>query len=52
MEKRRLAEKDQTYLVFVAKVTAGKGFIDSTVGHMIFLRFDDIFDMLNLNPLH
>ncbi|XP_044973318.1 uncharacterized protein LOC123440835, partial [Hordeum vulgare subsp. vulgare] len=52
MEKRRLSENDATYPVFVAKVPEGKGFIDSTIGRMIVLRFDDIFAMLNLYPLH
>ena len=30
----------------------GKGFVDSTIGRMIVLRFDDIFSMFNLHPLH
>ena len=52
MEKRRLSENDVAYPVFVAKVPEGKGFVDSTIGHMIVLRFDDIFAMFNLHPLH
>ena len=40
------------YPVFVAKVPEGKGFVDSTIGGMIVLRFDDIFAMFNLHPLH
>ena len=41
-----------TYLVFVAKVPEGKGFVDSAIGGTIVLRFDDIFAMFNLHPLH
>src|SRR3954468_526243 len=52
MEKRRLSEKDDSYPVFVAKVPEGKGFVDGTIGSMIVLRFDDIFAMFNLHPLH
>jgi hypothetical protein len=52
MEKRRLSEKDVAYPVFVAKVPEGRGFVDSTIGRMIILRFDDIFAMFNLYPLH
>ena len=52
LEKRRLRENDVAYPVFVAKVPEGKGFVDSAVGGTIVLRFDDIFAMLNLHPLH
>ena len=40
------------YPVFVAKVPEGKGFVDSAIRGMIVLRFDDIFTMFNLHPLH
>ena len=52
MEKRRLSENDVAYPVFVAKVPEGKGFVDSAIGGMIVLRFDDIFAMFNLHLLH
>ena len=52
LEKRRLRENDVAYPVFVAKVPEGKGFVGSTIGRMIVLRFDDIFAMFNLHPLH
>ncbi|XBI02221.1 hypothetical protein VPH35_130817 [Triticum aestivum] len=52
LEKRRLSENDVAYPVFVAKVPEDKGFVDSTMGGMIVLRFDDIFAMFNLHPLH
>ena len=40
------------YPVFVAKVPEGKGFVDGAIGGTIVLRFDDIFAMFNLHPLH
>ena len=52
LEKRRLSENDVAYPVFVAKVPEGKGFVESAVGGTIVLRFDDIFAMFNLHPLH
>ena len=52
LEKRRLRENDVAYPVFVAKVPKGKGFVDSAIGGTIVLRFDDIFAMFNLHPLH
>ena len=47
LEKRRLSKNDVAYLVFVAK-----GFVDGTIRGTIALRFDDIFAMFNLHPLH
>ena len=52
LEKRRLGENDVAYPVFVAKVPKIKGFMDNSIGGMIVLRFDDIFAMFNLHPLH
>ncbi|XP_044432890.1 uncharacterized protein [Triticum aestivum] len=52
LEKRCLRENDVAYPVFVAKVPEGKGFVDSAVEGTIVLRFDDIFAMFNLHPLH
>ena len=52
LEKRRLREKDVAYPVFAAKVPEGKGFVDNSIGGTIVLRFDDIFAMFNLHPLH
>ena len=52
LEKRRLRENDVAYPVFVAKVPEGKGFVDGDIGGTIVLRFDDIFAMFNLHPLH
>ena len=52
LEKRRLQEKDVAYPVFAAKVPEGKGFVDNSIGGTIVLRFDDIFAMFNLHPLH
>ncbi|KAK1612707.1 hypothetical protein QYE76_036380 [Lolium multiflorum] len=52
MEERRLREKDNGYPVYVAKVPSGHGFVDSGFAENIFLRYDDIFAMLNSYPLH
>ncbi|KAM3366175.1 hypothetical protein ACQJBY_015586 [Aegilops geniculata] len=52
LEKRHLRENDVAYPVFVAKVPQGKGFVDGAIGSTIVLRFDDIFAMFNLHPLH
>lgn len=52
MEERRLREKDHGYPVYVAKVPSGHGFVDSGFAENIFLRYDDIFAMLNSYPLH
>src|SRR3954468_12213631 len=52
IETRRLSENDVAYPVFTAKVPEGKGFVACNIGRLIFLRFDDIFAMFNLHPLH
>ena len=52
LEKRPLSENDVAYPVFVAKVPERKGFVDSAIGGMIVLRFDDIFAMFNLHQPH
>ena len=52
LEKRRLSQNDVPYPVSMAKVPEGKGFVDSAIGGTIVLRFDDIFAMFNLHPLH
>ena len=57
IETRRLREKDVAYPVFIAKVPEGKGFVDSNIGRLIFLRFALCFiffryTMLHLFPLH
>ena len=52
IERRRLREKDLAYPVFTAKVPEEKGFVACDIGRVIFLRFDDIFAMFHLFPLH
>ena len=52
LEKQRLIFNDVAYPIFVAKVPEGKGFVDNAIGGTIVLRFDDIFAMFNLHPLH
>ena len=51
-ETRHLKENDVAYPVFTAKVPEGKGFVACDIGRVIFLRFDDIFAMFHLFPLH
>uniref|UniRef100_A0ACD5YPA0 Uncharacterized protein n=1 Tax=Avena sativa TaxID=4498 RepID=A0ACD5YPA0_AVESA len=52
IERRLLSEKDPSHLVFVVKVPPGLGFIDNAPADLFFLRFDDIFNMFHLYPLH
>ncbi|KAK1694249.1 hypothetical protein QYE76_010946 [Lolium multiflorum] len=52
MEERRIRERDNGYPVYIAKVPSGHGFVDSGFAEKIFLRYDDIFAMLNSYPLH
>ena len=52
LEKQHLRENDVAYPVFVAKVPEGKGFVDGAIGSTIVLRFDDMFAIFNLHPLH
>ncbi|KAK1617729.1 hypothetical protein QYE76_023246 [Lolium multiflorum] len=52
MEERRIRERDHGYPVYIAKVPLGHGFVDSGFAEKIFLRYDDIFAMLNSYPLH
>ena len=54
MEKRLLQERDPTYPVIIAKVPDVErfGFVTTGVAAEIFLRFDDIFRMFHMQPLH
>ena len=52
LEKMHLSQNDVAYPVFMDKVPDGKGFVDGAIGGTIVLRFDDIFAMFNLHPLH
>jgi len=51
-EQRLLGEKNPSYPIYVAKVPKGHGFVETTPGDMIFLRFDDIFSMFHVGRLH
>jgi hypothetical protein len=51
-EQRLLGQKNPSYLIYVAKVPKGHGFVETTPGDMIFLRFDDIFSMFHVGRLH
>ena len=52
IERRLLSEKDPSHPVFVVKVPPGLGFVDNAPADLFFLRFDDIFNMFHLYPLH
>ena len=52
IERRLLLEKDPSHPVFVVKVPPGLGFVDNAPADLFFLRFDDIFNMFHLYPLH
>ena len=46
IEKRRIREKDESYLVFKVKVPDVPGFVRDFPGEVFYLRHTDIFDML------
>ena len=52
IERRLLSEKDPSHPVFVVKVPPGLGFVDNAPADLFFLRFDGIFNMFHLYPLH
>ena len=52
LEKTRMQNKDTAYPVIMGKVPKDMGFVKSCGADMLVLRFSDIFDMFNLNPLH
>ena len=43
---------DPTYPLFVAKVPKGMGVVKESPADLIFLRFDDIFNMFHLKRFH
>ena len=51
-EQRLLGEKNPSYPIYVANVPKGHDFVETTPGDMIFLRFDDIFNMFYVRRLH
>jgi hypothetical protein len=48
LENNLLMERSTSYLVFVVNVTKGLGFIDSSPGNMLLVRFVDVFNMFHL----
>ena len=53
MDTKLFQEKDPTYQVFIAKVPKGLGFLtEADDADLLFLRFDDIFRMFHMLPLH
>jgi hypothetical protein len=51
-ELELLKLKHPVYPVFAVKEPKGLGFVDRSLGDLFYLRFDDIFDMLNTKQLH
>jgi hypothetical protein len=52
VEQHLLGLSSPTFPLFMAKVPKDMGFVDKSPGDVFFVRFDDIFDMLNLKRLH
>ena len=52
VEGRRIRERDQSYLVYKAKVPNVPGFVAVAPGDIFYVRHTDIFDMLNGFRLH
>ena len=51
--RQNFSRKKQTYPVFIAKVSKGLGFLtEADDANLLFLRFDDIFRMFHMLPLH
>jgi hypothetical protein len=51
-EQRLLASKEKTYPVFTAKVPEGLAFVDKSPGDLLFVRFDELFDMYHMRWLY
>ena len=52
METRLLEQENPTYPVFIAKVPKRLGFVTEDGADLLFVRFDDIFRMFHMLPLH
>jgi len=52
VEECLLKDPNPGYPLYAAKVPKGFGFVDSFPGDVMFLRFDDIFDMYHLKRLY
>lgn len=52
LENDLLKSKTPSYPLHVAKVPAGYGFVDGYPADLIFIRFDDIFNLFNIRRLH
>jgi hypothetical protein len=44
--------KDPAYPIFTVKVPEGLGFVEEHPTDVLFLRFDDIFNMFHMKRLH
>ena len=51
-ENKLLKESRNVYPLYIAKVPKIMGFFHETPGDMLFVRFDDIFDMYHMKALH
>ena len=51
-EAKLLRESRNVYPLYIAKVPKLMGFLHETPGDMLFVRFDDIFDMYHMKALH
>ena len=51
LEENLLKDSNPTFPLFMGKVPERCNFVDKDPGHMLFIRFDDIFDMLHMNAL-
>ena len=47
-EQRLMAQDNPSYPLFIAKVPKGFGFVDTSPGDAVFLRFDDLFNMFHI----
>jgi hypothetical protein len=52
IEERRIKDRDESYLVFQAKVPDVPGFVQDYPADIFYVRHTDIFDMLNGIRLH
>ena len=51
LEENLLKDVNPTFPLFMGKVPERCNFVDKHPGHMLFIRYDDIFDMLHMNEL-
>jgi hypothetical protein len=52
LETRQLGDNDSSYLLYMAKVPTGRGFVEDAPADIMLLQFADIFDVFHLNRLY